>query len=174
MNADPPSYDDAQPEQTRTMTETEAPLIPLDPETAAPDIVMPSEPDPAPTTDSDAVAQPAEPVLPISAPLAPQTGGVPGFAAQPARPFVRPAVVTMTAHLRNAREPYETRLGVEGLTDIWLDSDTSSGLTYQADGTLSGTPATAGDFTLQFIGKLNGMTCNLTVHLAVIPDPKSL
>ena len=80
----------------------------------------------------------------------------------------------MTAHLRNAREPYETRLGVEGLTDIWLDSDTGSGLTYQADGTLSGTPATAGDFTLQFIGKLNGMTCNLTVHLAVIPDPKSL
>ena len=96
-------------------TLTDAAATPSDPVTPAsdPDISTPALPDATPTSDAyatadlpDATLTPdtdatAELVLPISDPLALQTGGVPGLAAQPARPFVRPAVVTMTAHLRN-------------------------------------------------------------------------
>ncbi len=156
---------------------------------AAPPATSPVTPNPAPATAETPESAPAEtlnpePTPPVPEPvaqapapgLAPQPGGVPAFAAPQPSGFAVPAVITMTAHLRNTRvaEPYETRLEVEGLTDIRLESDTGSGLTYEADGRIWGTPQTAGDYTLTFIGKLNGMRCSLAAHLAVIPDPRTM
>ena len=181
--ADP---DASVPDGFAVFMDEQAPSLPEAPPTAAgvaPEVADPSMPTAATAPDDAGAnaslsekAKAETAATPSASGPAPQPGGVPGFGARPPSGFAGPAIINMIAHLRNTRagESYETRLEVEGLTEVVLESDTGSGLTYDPDGRIWGTPAAAGDFTLNFIGKLNGMRCHLAAHLAVIPDPKTL
>jgi len=81
-----------------------------------------------------------------------------------------------TINLKNARvgERYDATIVIDGLKEIRLEDDAATGLMVDAAGHVTGTPQKSGDYLLRIRGLINGSRCEVSVNLAVIPDPKSL
>lgn len=96
----------------------------------------------------------------------------------PAVAFPRAGQTTKkSVHLPNARAgiPYTEPLPIPDLVGAHLVDAGDMGLLFDSTTlTFSGIPVDPGDFTMRLSGEIDGRPCDLSVHLAVIPDPKSL
>lgn len=88
-----------------------------------------------------------------------------------------PAPPRKIAHLPNARVgvPYVGSLHVAGLRRARLLDGKVLGLEFDETAmTLHGVPSESGDFTITVGGEIDGQMLEVSLRLAVIPDPKSL
>ncbi len=89
------------------------------------------------------------------------------------------AVSKQTILLKNARidQPYQETIALEGVDELELIDDADTGLALDPEqdaAILKGLPRHSGDFLLRLRGWRADRPCEISAHLAVIPDPKSL
>ena len=134
----------------------------------------PSLPAPEPAPDSSV----PEPKGRVSTP---QPGGVLAYSEDPEakrKAVAKPVeAIKKSTHLKNAKANvvYEEVVEIDGVKDLKILDLGEAGLGFdEAKRLLKGTPINSGDFVLRFQGLLGDKPCEITVNLAVIPDPKSL